>query len=213
MILKQTLGAPGALALVCAMGAVGSARGDVLYDNFGAGNSYQATSGYGFGGSAPNFGQAMAFTANNSYLLTGGDFGVSLSSGLNPSTFQITVHADESGLPGAVLEQVTVMSQLGPFGLQNPPVVVNFLGTTLLNAGDQYWISMSAGAFTSAVWNGNNTGDVGPRAFRLNGGPWTLATTGARGAFRLNGTLVPSPGAIGLLGLFACAARGRRRVL
>ena len=208
MIIKQTL---GALALLCAIAR--PARGDVLFNNFGPSNSYQVTAGYGFGGSSPNFEQAMAFTANNSYLLTGGDFGVSLSFGLNPSTFEITVHTDEGGLPGAVLEEVTVNTNLGPFGLQNPPVVVSFLGTTLLNAGEQYWISMSAGEFPQAVWNRNNTGDLGPRAFAMNGGPWTLfSNTDTRGAFRLHGTLVPAPGAIGLLGLFACARRGRRRV-
>ena len=155
----------------------------------------------------------MAFTSTNSYLLTTGDFGVSLSSGQNPSTFEITVHADAGGLPGAVLEQVTMIETLGPFGLLNPPVDVTFAGTTLLNAGQQYWISMSAGTFTSATWNSNSIGDLGPRAFTSNGGPWTLASPGTRGAFRLQGTLVPAPGAIGLLSVFACVLNRRRRIV
>src|SRR4029079_14907121 len=104
--------------------------------------------------------------------------------------FAITVHADEGGLPGEVLVQVTATDELLPFGLINPPVAGAFAGTTVLNGGEQYWISMSAGTSTQAVWNANDTGDLGPRAFAQNGGPWSLASLGERGAFRLHGTAV-----------------------
>src|SRR5262245_60602021 len=171
MILKQTLGGVALLWVMAgAIGASGgSASADTLFNNFGPGNTYQTTSGVGFGGSNPHFEQAMGFTVNNSYLLTGGDFGISLSGGQN-APFQIRVHADASGLPGAILEQVTVTTPLGSFGLLNPPVSVQFAGTTVLSAGTQYWISMDAGPITQAVWNHNSTGDLGPRAFAVNSG-------------------------------------------
>jgi hypothetical protein len=207
MVFKQTL---GAVAILCAIET--SATGAVFYDNFGPGNTYQTSSGYGFGGSDPNFKQAMAFTPNDSCVLTAGDFGISLSFGQNPSTFSITVHADAGGLPGTVLEQKTVVTNLGPFGLQNSPVAVNFAGTTALNAGAQYWISMSATGFNSFTWNGNNTGDIGLRAFQSNNGTWIAASGNeAIGAFRLHGTIVPAPAVIALLGLALCAPRRRRR--
>jgi hypothetical protein len=216
MFLMQRLGAVTFSCTIVVGGAAaisgGHARGDVFYDNFGPGNSYQNSSGYGFGGSNPNFQQAMRFTSSGDYLLTGGEFGVSLSFGQNPSTFQITLHEDGGGLPGAVLEQVNVQVNLGPFGLPNPPVVVNFSGEALLSAGAQYWISMSASGFNDYVWNRNNTGDIGLRAFASNGGPWNAANGNeAIGAFRLEGTLVPGPSVIALLGVCACAPRRRRR--
>ena len=201
-----------ALSLFCMLAISGSAAGDVFYDNFGPNDTYQTSSGYGFGGTNPNFQQAMRFTVSGNYLLTTGDFGISLSIGSNPSVFDIRVHADGGGLPGAVLEQVTMHDNLGPFGLFNPPVSVNFAGTTLLSAGQQYWISMSATGFNDYVWNANNTGDIGLRAFASNGGSWNPANGNeAIGVFRLNGTLVPAPGALGFLAACMCAPRRRRR--
>lgn len=215
MFLKQRL---GALTLLCTIAISGRpAHGDVLYDNYGPGNSYSIGSGWAFGGpfSGVHFDTAMAFTASNPYLLTAGEFAVSAAYDLGsprPSTFSIIIRADEDGLPGAVLEDVTLTQQLGPSGVFSPPVMVNFAGTTLLNAGVQYWIHMSANEPHRLVWKANNTGDLGLRAFQVNGGPWNAGNGNeAIGAFRLHGTLVPGPSVIGLLGVCACAGRRRRR--
>ena len=218
MIIRQTL---GSLAFLCTIGACGGAataqvtpKPEVFFDNFGPGNSYSTTSGFPFGAfGAGQVAHAMAFTADNPYLLTAGEFGIGLIVP-GPSTFEITVHADDGdGLPGAVLEEVTVSEQLGSFSSINELVGVEFAGTTLLDAGEQYWISMSSDAPTLFGWNQNNIGDLGPHAVLVDDGDWKLEDEAdQRGAFRLYGTPVPAPGAIGLLGAFAYAARRRRKV-
>ena len=217
MLLKPTLRGAGALTVLCTIAISGrSAQGDVFYDNFGPGNSYSRGSGYAFGGpfSGAHFDTAMAFTAANPYLLTAGEFALSAAYDLGspiPSSLTISIRADAAGLPGAVLEEVTITQQLGASGVFSPPVMVNFAGTTLLSAGAQYWIHMSADEPHRLIWKSNNTGDFGLRAFQIDGGPWTAGNGNeALGAFRLHGTLVPGPGVIALLGVCGCTPRRRR---
>ena len=215
MFLKQRL---GVLTVLCSIAISGRhAQGDVFYDNYGPGNSYSLGSGYAFGGpfAGIHFDTAMAFTATNPHLLTAGEFAVSAAYDLgspSPSTFSIVIRADAAGLPGAVLEEVTVTQQLGASGVFSLPVMVDFAGTTLLSAGVQYWIHMSADEPHRLVWKANNTGDFGLRAFQVDGGPWSAGGgNDALGAFRLHGTLVPGPGVFAMLGVAVCAGLKRRR--
>ena len=215
MILKQTLGGLRALALLCAIEACGgAATGDVLFNNFGPGNTYDVDNAWGTPSTPNQFERAMAFTVSDDYFLTMGEFGVAMSGGnpFLPNIVHIGVLADNAGVPGEMLEQVTLLNQMGIFGLFNPPLVANFSGSVLLSEGERYWMSVHTDAPTSVSWNLNSIGDQGLTALRIDGNPWTAAI-GVRGVFRVHGTPVPAPGAIALLGLFACASRRRRRIV
>ena len=56
----------------------------------------------------------------------------------------------------------------------------------------------------------NITGDLGLRAYRTDGGAWSLHTGHARGAFRIEASPVPGPGALVVLGIAALGSRRRR---
>ena len=96
-----------------------------------------------------------------------------------------------------------VLDQINPMPTEPknnfPPVVANFGGTTVLQGGASYWISLSSDTSVPnswIAWNYNSTGDVGTRAHRTDGGPWQVFSgTDPRGAFRINGTPVPEPAA------------------
>ena len=95
-----------------------------------------------------------------------------------------------------MLESVVVLNQLLPFPnepqINNPPVVIPFSGAVQLQAGTKYWLRVSSvtGQDAWLAWNYNTTNDMGERAWRQNGGPWSIHSgQDPRGAFRLHGSV------------------------
>ncbi|MCH8151522.1 MAG: hypothetical protein IH830_04010 [Planctomycetes bacterium] len=101
---------------------------------------------------------------------------------------------------------------MGTFGQDNPPIVALFGGSTVLQDGQQYFVTASIND-GSAAWNWNNQLDFSPHVQRVDLGDWTLIEDFLSGAFRVNGTLVPVPGVLALLGVAGLAARRRRRTV
>jgi len=146
------------------------------------------------------------------HYLTSITAGVAFVTGTNQVT--MSVHADAGGLPGAVLE-TSGGSNFGAFGQTIPASKFGFAGTTLLEAGETYWVSFDTvdGPSSWLVWNFNTTGANLPRAYMNNtsGGNWVDAGTTTAGAMRIEGTVVPAPAAFALLGVAGLVSRRRRR--
>lgn len=207
---KCTLIAVSAIALSLTTASLG----DVLFDNFGFGDSYDTRAGYTLSEGAPinfDWDHGDAFTVGGgAFFLDSIDLAIGLLVGQN--RIFVDVYTTVGGLPGVVIDAAVVDGQMGPFGNANPPIVALFAGSTILQDGEQYFIIASTDSDSLAAWNWNILGDIGPHAFRQDLGDWSVSND-TRGAFRVNGTLVPAPGVLALLGVAGLAARRRRRTM
>lgn len=197
----------------------GAARADVLFNNFGPGDSYLGNTGWTVINGGPvgaHIEEASSFTVSGGdFFFTTAEFGAGHLFG--PNVLIVTLHDDAAGVPGDPIESVTLVDQLLRFPnkpqTNYPPVVAPFSGGTVLRDGSTYWLSMSTVTDTDAwaAWNYNITGDLGLRAFREDSGPWSPHTGDPRGVFRVNGAPVPSPATLALPVALALRAARRRR--
>jgi hypothetical protein len=200
----------GALA-ACALLTV-PARADIIFNNFGPGDSYQQFQGQSVGGTRfrQDVGDRFVPTAA-SYTLDKVVLPLSLISGTDG--VDVLFMTSVGGVPGSVLESWHV-SALPPFGLLNPPTVLDSVLHPLLTEGVPYYVvaTVPAGDNTNLVWNNNSTGDHGPLAIRFNGGAWFVINDAlGRGALRVEGDVVPEPSALVLLGLGTLGLLGYAR--
>lgn len=194
-----------------------AASADVLYSNFGDGDTYLLDRGWTLSYGGPLGGQvneqAVAFTVTGGdYYFDTAEFAVILNWG--PDIVYMGLHADDNGNVGAELETTTASGVTDPF-VWSPPMVATFSGTTVLEEGMTYWLTMRTEE-TDALssWAFNAIDDFGLRAWQVDGGGWnpTLGEPGTdsqRGVFRINGTAVPAPGVLTLLAPLALVRRRR----
>jgi hypothetical protein len=196
-----------------------------IFSNFGAGFSYDTTTGNpvgnGLDGTGFNYAQGDTFepTAN----ATLGSIVIALSNVVISEVDPITVALmqDNGDQPGAALESFVIPAgTLGNLGNNNPPVVENSVLHLPLLVGTQYWITVSVPFSSSIAWNLNTTGDTADHALSIDGGAtWFSPSGNTPGAFAVNP--VPEPSTLGPLasGVLALAGlqlrrlckRGRRR--
>jgi len=210
-------------SLVIAIGVLGgmtaAAQADVLYDNFAPGDMYDLEYGWTLSYGGPLGGDAyedaVAFTVTGGdYFFDSADFAINHFWG--PDLVYVTLHADDAGAPGAALDETSASGVNPPF-TQSSPMTAHFGGDVILQEGQQYWLSIrtdSTDAWLS--WAYNIVDDFGLRAWQVNDGPWNPVfgipgTDSERGVFRINGTLVPAPGALALIGVAGVIGRRRRR--
>jgi len=190
----------------------GGASADILFDNFGSGDSYNTGSGATISDGEPintDWDQGFGFTvAGGTFFLDSLDFAMGHVTGTNEIT--MSVYDSVGGLPGNVLEEV-VVGGFGPFGQDNPPETAVFSGDTVLEEGEQYFFVASSAENAWLAWNFNNIGDEGTTVRRQDLGDWTTSQ-GNRVAARVNGSPVPAPGVVALLGVAGLVGRRRRRV-
>lgn len=184
------------------------------YNNFGPGDSYDATTGYGVTGSdyAPFVTrlQAARFTSAASGMLAVIRMSVHevfhMPAGFNQVDVRLH-NADASGNIGSIIAAFT-RGGLTDFGLSDPPfTITSFDPAVTLTAGNQYWIVVAPGdRSTDAVWNwGAGAGDR--RAFSTDGGLTYSYLDGRLGAMRIE--VIPEPAALvtflsGALGVLLC---------
>jgi hypothetical protein len=192
---------------VCLLVLAPAAKADTaIYNNFNPltnptfdDSTYPWWIEYGNGDTA-----AMPFTvgANGNYNLTQ----IILALGWNDGqdNFTVALNADSSGPYGSLLEtwNVTTAPLWSGSGDSYTPDTLISSGGVVLDAGQTYWISITAdGSDTTGVWNLNQADTSGTVWSGNQYG--TSIHTGTTGAFEVLGDPVaaPEPGSMTLLGL------------
>jgi len=195
-----------ALLVVCAV-VCAVAGADVIYSNFGTGDSYNLSFAWAVRGPSAPLGErqpAMAFTPGGDYFLD--DVDVALGQYSGNSQVDVMVAADNSGVPGSIVDQTTVTAPAS-----SAVITASFSGTTQLDQGEQYWVWLASQTDGDNGWNWNDQGDTALSAVWTPAAGWVASSGTTRSAFRVEGTLVPEPGTFVLLGLGAVGLALYRR--
>jgi hypothetical protein len=205
------------LCLVLALSAPSFA--DTLYNNLEPGNVASAPGVYclGTGSCATSyFIDAIAFTPSETAALA--DIGIALAyvSGQNSATIQLL--SDSGGLPGSMIESWTV-NNLSTFqmGTAIPATFVTSGSNPILDAGQQYWVAVIAGTpgdkANLLYWKAPLPAAFTPFTTSQDGGPYTIVPDPyvGDGGFRVDGTPVPEPSNLLLLGTGMMGLLGSRR--
>lgn len=183
-----------------------SAGAASLYSNFGASDSYISTAYLPNLGNVPPNELGFQFTATSTGAAASFDATIQRPNGPSgPVTVDFGLYADNAGTLGALLESFNVTST---GSLSSPAIATSVLsGTTLLAAGNTYWIL--GGVNTSAQWYWSWSSVTGNTYY-----DGSYIGNEVMGAFRINSnsTAVPEPGTLALLGLgLAGLGLSRRR--
>lgn len=195
-----------ALALgMILLAAPRAARADIIYSNFGAGFSYDVnagnTIGSDFGPDTNAYAQGEAFTPTATYTLTSIELPLSFA-GTGDGPLQTTTSApitvsltsDNSNTPGTTLESFVIPANtaLSQVGVNTTPFTFASIPLTL-NAGTQYWVTVSAGNTPDGIiwnWNPDMSYTENENDFSIDGGAtWVNVGTNPDGAFEVDGTL------------------------
>jgi len=198
------------LTLAVILACTGQAKADVIFSNFGPGDSFDAAQPTTV---QPTLDFAFAFTSRGNFLLDGIELAVMGSGGSTPPLV-VSVARDAGGVPGEVLE-----SFLFPAVPPSPAIIgAASVARPALAQDTQYWLFAQA-PVSDVEWFLNSIGQTGPHADRVPGGPWRALGQTTEGAFRISGTpqgaaVIPEPSTMTLLGLGALGLLGygwRRR--
>ena len=181
-----------------------SAAPTVLYNTFGAGDTYLtdtgATVGNIFSGNVDAGNSFMINSSTPSKL-----YGIEAAMGLEFGTNQLDLllMSDNAGLPGAIIETFHFVDQMLQIPLSGSILSANSVLQPLLFPDTLYWLVTSTSyEDTSAIWYFSPDA-TGTRIFRVDDGSWTVLNDTLQSAFRVTGVVIPAPGAIILGGIGA----------
>jgi hypothetical protein len=196
------------MCLLALAGLGAAARADVLFTNLGPGDDYLPRSGYQVGQVFARYHEhAETFTPREaSYTLDRIEVAVGLASG--PNGLTVSLLADDGGRPGGVVEAFDLAGAMGPWGVENPLLVMDSVLHPTLMVDTQYWLAVSPASEAVAYWNLNSPHARATIAQRDNGESWMTFPSEFQGAFRVTGTAVPEPGALALFILGASGLAG-----
>lgn len=121
------------------------ASGQVIFDDFGPGDSYLPWTAYIISDARSFFGSAVeqgdAFTTPVGSSLNLDSISIALNNLTGPNIGMVTLREDAGGFPGDTLE-TWYRSNLPNFGLLAPPTVLTSVGTPLMG-GATYWVIAS----------------------------------------------------------------------
>jgi hypothetical protein len=204
------------------------ARADVVFSDFGSGNSYAPDIGWGplganliwFGpGNNPINGPrdtAASFTASSDTTLTQIDVALTTPSADDTQAISIDLESDNGGSPGTVIESWDLNGPFPIFGsTSNTVQTLLSNGTVSLSAGTEYWLVIAPQSDnTLVVWDlSSNESAPGTGTELSSAGVWSSAPGTV--AFDVQGSQspVPEPSTWPLLGgaAIALAIAVRRR--
>jgi len=143
-----------------------------IHGNLGDGsNVYDCCIGLTVAGRASIVGRsavtANAFEPGDNYTVTG--IALALTHAAAPNIYNVSLNADNAGVPGAVLREWTV-TNLAWFGTCCGVVVVRSWSALPITQGTRYWVVASTESHnTLGAWNLNSRGAVGPVAQQVDG--------------------------------------------
>ena len=174
--------------ILAGLGTANSLRADIIYTNFGTGDSYSAGSGLivthdGLAWSSV----ALAFTPYANYNLSSIEFAATGLSQNGTDSATLAIFAGNNGQPGSTPLESFAVSSLRQFGGMAPVITVTSVAQPLLLANTQYWIGMNAPAGSFIVWNQNTT--LAEGFSQTDGsGNWSVSGTD-QGAVKIDGNL------------------------
>ena len=157
---------------------------------------------------------AHAFTPSETVTFSSAQLAMLLVA--EPNQFQVLLMTSSGGLPGNIIETITLTDAVPMF----PPqiVVANSALHPVLTAGTQYWLAAFAPEpSTFGIWNlsFNDFSTPQARGFVSPTGPWIETNILIKPAFQINGEPVPEPSTMLLLGTglaaLGTAVRKRRQ--
>jgi hypothetical protein len=190
------------MAVGLGLAATSEARADaVVFSNFGPGTTFNTSTAWNVSGTNIFSGRVVAqsFTPSDNFTFSSAQLAMGIVGG--PNILQVVLMTSSGGFPGAIVETITLTDAVAPIGTGGI-VLANSALQPLLSAGTQYWIvAFAPEDDTFMGWNLSLNDFSAP--VLLNGshsltGPWEFSAP--RGAFQVNGTPVPEPATMLLLG-------------
>jgi hypothetical protein len=181
---------------------LGAAPTVVVFDSFGAGNSYNTSVAWGVSGAGTSGGyrgQAEWFVPTASGNLSASTLAMFQQGGTGRVNYFLA-QDNGSGIPGTILENYN--NTLTPTGL----LTLNSSSHPFLQAGLTYWLCTEpADSTTSNAWFENNQGRALGFAFERSQWGWSAVNNPASnpnsGVFRISVTPVPEPSTCVLVAL------------
>ncbi len=187
-------------------------KATTIFSNFGQpGNTYDATQGAGiFGYPDPNQNIAASFVPGSDYLFDSADLALlmypEIPGYFTSNTLDVWLMSDSGGLPGTIMASFSVSIPFNSSGIYT----VSSASHPLLTSGATYWVAVSPDGSARAAWLANNQGLMGLAVGHF-GPPFGLNDSQLTPAFRVEGTPVPEPGILILLGISMISVAGLKR--
>ena len=197
-------------------GAAPSARGDVIFNNFGDGDTFVGwaanTVVWKSSPQSATF-HAEQFVVGNEHSLgyTPDKVVVAIAKMAAIHTFNLSICLDNNGKPGGVAYVVSSNSASWPSSPEKTEIDITGPKTIPLLPGRKYWLVASLTADTEVTYNwyfnnGIMMGTMGDHAVKSyaggSWGDWQVSSTPMIGVFRIEGTvIVPEPSTCMLFGL------------
>ena len=184
-----------------------AARADVVFNNFGPGDSFNISSGYSetglFPGQSLGEGFTPAFSGNLSVIT------IAMSHSSGPNDVHLFLASGVGGVPGSILES-WVVTNLPSAGISYSPLKIGSSSRPLLSAGSLYFLYSQEPGNEVDSWNFNSISEQGDYFVRQNSGAISSGTH-TQGAFRVEVTPVPEPGILPFAAAAAITTMWHRR--